>query len=297
MPRPDAALAPARIEFDAIGTRWSITTLEALPADACRAVDARIEAFDLAWSRFRPDSLVSRIARKAGRYELPGEAGPLLDLYSVLGAATDGAVNPLVGRRLEHLGYGADYAFHATPDPAAMPRWGDAATWNGTHLVTREPVLIDVGAAGKGYLVDLVAHVLADAGIDDFTIDAGGDIRQAGEVPARVALEHPLDPTLAIGVVELRDSALCASAVNRRAWGDDLHHVLDGRTGAPTRDVLATWALAPTALEADGLASALFFTTHAELAERGVGIAFESLRLLRDGSVEATAAFDEVLFR
>ncbi len=50
----------------------------------------------------------------------------------------------------------------------------------------------------------------------------------------------------AIGVVELDpEDALCGSATNRRAWGDGLHHVLDGRTGRPTNDIVATWVVVP----------------------------------------------------
>ena len=76
-----------------------------------------------------------------------------------------------------------------------------------------------------------------------------------------MALEHPRDPTKAIGVVELAPGrALCASAVNRRTWGDRLHHVVDGRTGRPTADVVATWVLADrSCMRADGLATAHFF--------------------------------------
>ena len=90
-------------------------------------------------------------------------------------------------------------------------------------------------------------------------VDASGDLRVRGAASERIALEHPADPTKAIGVVELRDGALCASASNRRAWGDGLHHVIDAVTGLPTAAVIATWALAPDALHADGLATALFF--------------------------------------
>lgn len=36
--------------------------------------------------------------------------------------------------------------------------------------------MIDVGAVGKGYLIDRVADVLADAGLRRFTVDAGGDL-------------------------------------------------------------------------------------------------------------------------
>ena len=98
-------------------------------------------------------------------------------------------------------------------------------------------------------------------------VDAGGDIRLSG-VTERIALEHPYDPAKAVGVWELAGGALCASAVNRRAWGDGLHHVLDARTGEPVRQIAATWAVAPTAMLADAVATALFFDGGPELAHR-----------------------------
>lgn len=52
--------------FEAIGTRWEIESADELPADSCGAVDAVIERFDREWSRFRPDSDVTRLAREGG---------------------------------------------------------------------------------------------------------------------------------------------------------------------------------------------------------------------------------------
>ncbi len=67
----------------------------------------------------------------------------------------------------------------------------------------------------------------------------------------------------------LRDhGARPAPAVNRRAWGDGLHHVLDARTGEPVRQIAATWAVAPTVMLADAVATALFFDGGPELAHR-----------------------------
>jgi thiamine biosynthesis lipoprotein len=128
--------------------------------------------------------------------------------------------------------------------------------------------VIDVGAAGKGYLVDLISAILTQAGIAQHVVDAGSDLRHVGEQPIRVGLEHPLDPRRVIGVANLHGRALCVSSPTRRAWGPGLHHILDARTGAPVRDVLATWVVADTTALADGLATALFCTEPDRLADR-----------------------------
>jgi len=133
--------------------------------------------------------------------------------------------------------------------------------------------------------------VLADVP-GDVVVDAGGDIRVRG-AGVRVALEHPFDARRAIGVVEVADGALCASAINRRAWGDGLHHVLDARTGQPVRTWAATWALAPEAMTADAAATALFFDGGPELAVRwGV----EWVRMTTDGRVQRSPGCRAELF-
>jgi thiamine biosynthesis lipoprotein len=297
MPTPAApASAPAmpatHLAFDAIGTVWRIDA--DVPLDGVApAVHAVIDAYDRTWSRFRADSLVRRMAVHPGRYRLPAEAGPLLDLYRRLHDATVGAVTPLVGRALEHHGYDADYSLVPREGPVEVPAWDDVLRRDGEHVELRAPVLLDVGAAGKGQLVDLVGAVLLEHGIERFVVDAGGDLIHRGGPPIRVALEDPRDATMAIGVVELQDGALCASAVNRRAWAADRHHVLDARTGEPTRRVSATWALAPTALEADGLATGLFFAEPALLQR---DFAFSGVRVLADGRAQRTTTLPGELF-
>jgi FAD:protein FMN transferase len=281
------------LEFEAIGTPWSIETPEPLEASVVTAIAARIESYDRAWSRFRDDSLVSRIAAGAGSWRLPAEAGPLLEVYRALYEATDARVSPLVGRALENLGYDAAYSLRDTGIHAPVIAWADAIAWDGTDLTTYSPVVLDVGAAGKGHLVDLVAGVLRDNGVHEYVVDASGDLAHAGSHPTRVALEHPLDESKAIGVVELANGALCASASNRRAWGNGLHHVIDASTGLPTHHVIATWVIAPTALIADGLATGLFFADAARFAALGP---FQWARMLSTGRVEHSDDFEGELF-
>jgi thiamine biosynthesis lipoprotein len=252
----------------------------------------RVEDFDRSWSRFRSDSLVSRIATTAGSWRMPDDAGPLLELYRRLYVATDGAVSPLVGRALERLGYDRTYSLAPSGTPIAAPAWEDAIAWDGTTLTTLRPVTLDVGAAGKGYLVDLISSLLREAGHDEFIVDGSGDIRHHGRGRIRVALEHPLEPTRAIGVARVAGS-ICSSATNRRTWGNGLHHVIDATTGLPTTRVIATWAIARTALEADGLATALFFAEPDRLAAE---FDYSYVRMFSTGRVEFSPEFDGELF-
>ena len=146
-----------RFTFDAIGTAWEIETPSPLEMPARRRILDRIEQFDATYSRFRSDSLVSRIASspEGGCFTFPEDSITLFDLYDRLHACTEGAVDPLVGRDLELLGY--DRTYSLTPDTAgtpqpfpARPRWSKDVRREGASLVTRCPLVIDVGAAGKG---------------------------------------------------------------------------------------------------------------------------------------------------
>jgi thiamine biosynthesis lipoprotein len=214
--------------------------------------------------------------------------------------ATEGAVDPLVGHDLELLGYDSKYSLTPSTDLArAETRTHEKNTWskdvirNGTTLITRNPLVIDVGAAGKGYLVDIVTDILLGSGFNDFVVDGSGDLRHSGQYHIKVGLEHPFDPNLIIGTIDLKNSALCASAINRRAWGDGLHHVLDARTGVPVRDVVATWVISEEAAVADGLATAMFFKHGNELTEFP---RFSYVRMFADGHAEASMNFDGEIF-
>jgi thiamine biosynthesis lipoprotein len=141
-------------------------------------------------------------------------------------------------------------------------------------------------------LVDIIAEILESNEIDTYVIDASGDIRHRGAAQT-VGLEDPLDPSRVIGIVELQNASLCASASNRRKWGNGLHHVIDGRTGKPTDDVIASWVIADTTAVADGLATALFFVDSDSLQ---VFDEFQFVRLHNDGHVEHSHDFVGQLF-
>ena len=80
--------------FEAIGTRWVLTTAHALSQTQRLRVARLIEDYDRTFSRFREDSVVTRMSHAAGTFELPECAGPLLETYRRLDELTCGAVIP-----------------------------------------------------------------------------------------------------------------------------------------------------------------------------------------------------------
>jgi thiamine biosynthesis lipoprotein len=277
--------------FEALGVSWEIETEKPLDEALRVHILGRAECFDSVYSRFRRDSLVARIARATdgGRFEFPDDSVALFDLYDRLHAATDGAVDPLIGRDLELLGYDRNYSL--TPAANSVrnayarerPIWSRDVVRERPSLITRRALVIDIGALGKGYLVDVLCATLLETGITGFVIDGGGDIRHAGSLPVRIGLEDPFNGERVIGVANLCGRALCASGINRRAWGAGWHHVLDARTGLPIYDVVATWAIADDAMTADGIATALFFVPAEGLAN---SFACSAVRMFSDRRAE-----------
>lgn len=229
---------------------------------------------------------------------MPAEAAPLLEHLGALYELSRGAVSPLVGRSLETLGYDAHYTLRPRGDAHPAPRWEDALAWDGARLTTLTPVVLDVGAAGKGQLVDLVAALVREAGVEAATVDASGDLHHRGGRPLRIGLEHPQHAGHAIGVAELAEGGFAASATNRRAWGAGLHHVLDATTGLPVHRYRASWVLAREAMVADGAATALLIvdpdTAQRLPAALGGGVSWARMRA--DGRVESSPDFPAELF-
>ncbi len=283
-----------------------------------------------------------RRATHGGSFDFPDWAGGLFDLYDALHEASDGAIDPCVGEDLTRLGYGPAYTFAAQPNARAYTgavhgraTWHGSVERHGCTLITRGPVSLDFGACGKGYAVDLIAALLRDGGCNTerndernternadhhagpnanraadraLVIDAGGDLLvHLGQspdqpVPLRVALEHPTDSTQAVGVAEIMDGALCASAPSRRYWGEQsgmrLHHLLNAIDGMPADSVAAAWAYVPQqaaspCATADGLATALFVTPPDRLRAR---FRFECAFIDADGMLHASRNFPATLF-
>jgi len=254
-----------RVAFPAIGTTASVVVQRATDlVPARRALEAELERIDLACSRFRDDSDISRVHRAQGEPVIVGDA-----LYeavlAALGAAeiTDGLVDPTVGADVVALGYDRDFALleeaPASPlasaaAPTAIRRRREPRRrrpgWRAVQLDPAGPsiqvpagVVLDLGATAKALAVDraaLAASAVCEMGI---LVNVGGDIAVAGTPPpdgwpVGVADRHD-DGDLSNPRVAVHDGALATSSTVARRWvhnGQVCHHIIDPATGAPAAE-------------------------------------------------------------
>lgn len=285
--------------FGAIGTSWKIDSPDHIEKDAetklLEAIRARIDIFDKDYSRFRKDSLVTEISQKAGEYTLPDDALPMMSLYKEMYDVTGGLVTPLVGQVISDAGYDASYSLKPKKEIAKAPKWEDALEYAHPILKVKEPALLDFGALGKGYLIDIVSEILRDHGIQNYTVDAGGDIayKNAKKELLKIGLENPEDFKQAVGVAEIHNQSICGSSGNRRAW-DKYHHIINPKTVESPRHILALWTVAKTTLLADALSTALFFIEPEKLLG---SYSFEYAILYADHSGKTSPGFPAISFK
>lgn len=279
--------------FEAIGTSWFIVLKDEVvsPKNLEKKILQRIASYDKNYSRFREDSLIFKMSEEKGTYTLPHDAKKMFDLYEKLYSLTNGHITPLIGNLMEEVGYDRQYSL-VEGSPQKSPKWDEALRYKYPEIEIRKPVLIDVGAAGKGYLIDIVAGILEKEGVKEYMINAGGDIVYKGGKPLKVGLEHPSDEKKVIGVVELVRGSICSSAGNRRAWGK-YHHIVDPHRLVSPKKILSVWVVAEEALLADALATSLFFVSPETLLSE---FSFEYFMLTDTLEIEKSEHFPASLF-
>jgi FAD:protein FMN transferase len=295
-PTPKSMPEPtAHFGFEAIGTYWVIDLFDDISESdqqrLFKAIQKRIETYDKHYSRFRQDSLITEMAQKPGTYQLPADGKKLFDLYLQIYKLTKGKVTPLIGNLLSDAGYDATYSLQPK-SLRAVPDWEAALDYHFPSLTTKQPVIIDVGAAGKGYLIDIIGELLAGYDVQRFCINAGGDLLSRGVEPLPIGLENPDDTSQVIGVAQLAEGSICGSAGNRRAWGA-FHHIMDPDTQRSPRHLKAVWVQAESALVADALTTCLFFVPPKQLREH---FTFEYALLGEDNALERSAHFPAQFF-
>lgn len=121
----------------------------------------------------------------------------------------------------------------------------------------RQDGLLDPTGLVKGWSVDRAGALLRAAGVNDWSINAGGDILVEGR-PApgeawRVGIQHPHQRDAIATVVSGSDMAVATSGHYERG-----HHIVDPTNATATGSLLSVTVVGPTLALADAYATAAF---------------------------------------
>ena len=242
-----------------LGTKWSILIDQDIDHPSLESnLSGLISTFESQYSRFKEDSEISKLKKLKSPYKLSSELETMLSLGLLLEQKTLGCFNLNIGRLISALGYDAKYSFR--PDPKEINQPLNSYTIKNHSLYFDSPLHLDLGALGKGYLIDKLSAYLMHHQINHFLIDGGGDIfatNKNNHSPWRIAVEHPTDESKAIGTISLQNQAIATSSSQKRKF-KNFHHLLNPITKRPNSRLLSLSLLASSAFIADALTTALF---------------------------------------
>ena len=245
------------LTFPALGTTAALLVD---PDDALeharKLLQREIDAIDLACSRFRADSELSRLNARAGSwFTVSSLFMEALDVGVRGAVATDGIVDPTVGTAMRVLGYDRDFDTIDRNGPPLLVSVRRVAGWQTIEVDRDRPAVripsgveLDFGATAKALCADRAAHAIAQATGASVLVSLGGDVAIAG--PPRsdgwgvvIADDHAAVPDALHERVVLESGGLATSGTTARRWarGDRvLHHVVDPSTGLPANEFWRT---------------------------------------------------------
>lgn len=264
------------LTFHAMGTQCRVKFSTARGSDASAFQDEvlnRVATFEATYSRFLPDSLISRINDGAGLHwvEIDSETQRLFALCDEAHFLTRGIFDPTALPLIRLWNWKAT--------PPAIPNEAHisaAMQFVGWRKVQRAPgkiflplrgMSIDLGGIGKEYAVDRVAHLATQHGITSALVDFGQDVFALG-IPSdgrpawHIGLEDPKQPGKCWTGLAIRNQAVASSGDYLRRFeanGKRYGHILDVRTGRPVANgCLAASVVAPTCTLAGLYSTAAF---------------------------------------
>ncbi|HEV3169641.1 MAG TPA: FAD:protein FMN transferase [Actinocrinis sp.] len=272
---PSAGATP-QVSFRALGTTASLLVDCPAALERGRALlEEELAAIDLACSRFRPDSELTRVNHAPGRpVRISALLTQALAVALEAAAATDGDVDPTCGGALIDLGYDRDFAAVASGDARggkhgvvtarAIPGWRKVELDRRENLV-RVPsgVVLDLGATAKALAADRAAariHAAVGCGV---LVNLGGDIAVAGQAPDGGWRVRVIDDEDAAGrvpqqAVAVTVGGLATSSTGVRVWRrgpENVHHIVSPATGRSAEPYWQTVTVAGDTCVAANIAS------------------------------------------
>lgn len=275
-----------------------------------RAIEQVFESTQAQMSTYRVDSELSRFnAAPTTRWQ-DISAGTARVVRAALRVQreSNGAFDPAAAPLVDYWGFGpmpGSYGRIAGVPPELLTRVTGAniELSGGRIRKHHQDAALDLNAIAKGDALDGVADVLEGAGVTDYLVEIGGEIRARGAGPGgagwRVGLDNPGGGVRPIIRLNRKAAATSGDYVNYfMHHGKRYCHILDPRTGRPVEHGLSMVSVvADNAIEADAWATALLVMGPDDGAQHAMHHAMAALFVRREGDafVEfATPAFQRL---
>ncbi len=275
-----AAIRLTALSGATMGTTYSVKITDAPasldPARLRATVEASLKAVNDRMSTYRPASELSRFnaAATTDWVSVSPSTRAVIDVGLRVSRLTGGAFDPTIGPLVDLWGFGpAPGRSHAPAGgevAAALARTGhwNITTRSGASALRKSEAGLGVDLSGiaKGFAVDELATLLERAGVGQYLVEIGGELRGRGLSPRgspwRVGVERPAGARGTVQrVVRLDAGALATSGDTHNFFeggGRRFSHIIDPRTGRPVAHGLASvTVIAETAMAADALSTAL----------------------------------------
>ena len=238
-----------RQTFRAMGTEHEIELaapdMEVARRAAAAAI-ADVRRIEAKYSRYRDDSVTSRINAAAGGppVAVDTETAALLRYADQCHALSGGLFDITSGVLRRVWDFKREPPVLPSADEiaatVALVSWA-GVEWNAKSVrLPRAGMEIDFGGIGKEYAADRVATILLERGLRHGIVNLGGDVRAIGPradgSPWRVGIRHPRREQAAVAGFDLAAGALATSGDYERYFeiaGRRYCHILNPRTGTP----------------------------------------------------------------
>ena len=245
------------------------------------------EAFDAAFreiaeleselSEWQPASPVSEVNRYAGekRVQVPDAVVAVMEKALDIADVTDGAFDVT----FKPIGRLWNVKERTSPPPADSIKRVlrlvdykqiDLDTLRNTLFLKKKGMEIGFGGIAKGYAAYRAGEVLEEYGINNYIINAGGDLYVKGKKGDKrwtSGIKDPdtkqAKPLLAFSIVKPCGIATSGDYESYFTYeGIRYHHIIDLRTGYPARGVKSVTVFSEDPAKADAYATAFFILGH-----------------------------------
>jgi thiamine biosynthesis lipoprotein len=283
----------------AMGGTLRITTTASTVA--VRAAETVVATLEQRWSRFLPDSELSRCNCAAGPTVVSPSTARIIEVALAGRALTDGWFDPTRGRDMVAAGYTCSIDRGWCPPTNVLTQTGHVVVDADSGLLhLPENVALDLGGIAKGWAADLAASILFDSapnpnGVRFAAVSVGGDVRVKSATRAIIEVEAPDGSNDRPLLVGLKDGGVAISGPTKRATVDGRHHLIDPFTQRPAAEPRVAVLIAATTAGAEMLATAAAIAPLSSargIIERAGASAW---LIERDGSIQTVGQPDRFL--